>query len=114
MADDTPTHLPNADRAIVEERRIREYLLNLAHPAGGPKARFFVAHGFASDDWNQLQASLITQGRVNTVSKTVGTGWGIRCTVECSCPTPDERNPCIRTIWQMEDGIPRLLTAIPR
>jgi antitoxin ParD1/3/4 len=64
MTDDgMPRRLPNATRAIVEERRIREYLLNLNHATGGPKARFFIAHGFASDAWNLLQASLTIHGR---------------------------------------------------
>lgn len=64
MTDDgMPRRLPNAARAIVEERRIREYLLNLNHATGGPKARFFIAHGFASDAWNLLQASLTIHGR---------------------------------------------------
>jgi hypothetical protein len=99
MTDGTARRLPNSDRVIVEQRRIREYLLSLTHVAGGPKARFFIAHGFASDDWNPLQASLIIQGRVNTVTRIVETKWGTRYSVECSCPTPDERNPCIRTVW---------------
>jgi hypothetical protein len=113
MTDATARSLPNADRAIVEERRIRQYLLNLAHVAGGPKARFFIARGFALDACDRLRACLIVQGRVNTVTRTVDTEWGTRYTVECNCPTPDERNPCIRTIWQMEDDALRLLTAIP-
>ena len=109
----TVLHLPSADRATVEERRIREYLLNLAHTDGGPKARFFIARGFTVGAWDVLQASLIIQGQTNAVTRSVDTEWGTRYTVECNCPTPDERNPCIRTVWQMEDGEPRLLTAIP-
>ncbi len=73
MADATARRLPKADRAIVGQRRIGEYLLNLEHPAGGPKARFFIAHGFASGAWDLLQAALIIQGRVNTITRTVET-----------------------------------------
>lgn len=29
---------PDAENAIVMEDKIRDYLLNLAHPVGGPKA----------------------------------------------------------------------------
>ena len=113
MTEGAARRLPNSDRVIVELRRSREYLLNLAHAAGGPKAKFTVAHGFAPDTWDSLQAALIIQSRANPVTRIVGTRWGTRYTVECSRPTPDERNPCIRTIWQMEDDAPRLLTAIP-
>lgn len=113
MTDGTAQRLPNAARAVVQQRRLREYLLNPAHPTGGPKAKFFVANGFAAAEWHLLQASLITQGRANTVTRSVATRWGTRYTVECNCPTPDGRNPCIRAVWQMEGGSPRLLTAIP-
>jgi hypothetical protein len=51
----TVRHLPSADRAIVEERLIREYLLNLAHADGGPKASFLLARGFAVGAWDVLQ-----------------------------------------------------------
>jgi hypothetical protein len=113
MANATVRRLPNAAHAVVEARRLREYLLNSQHASGGPKARFFIAHGFASDAWVLLRASLRVQGRVNIVTRSVETEWGMRHTVECDCPTPDGRNPGIRTVWQMESGVPRLLTAIP-
>ena len=58
MGDQPPRHLPNPDRAIVEERRVREYLLNPGHPNGGPKARFFIARGFMPDAWDLLQAEI--------------------------------------------------------
>jgi hypothetical protein len=113
VAREVAQYLPNAIGAIVEERRIREYLLDATHVTGGSKARFFIAHGFVPDTWELLQASLISQGRANAVTRIVETAWGTRYTVQCNCPTPDGRNPCIRTVWQIDDHIPRLLTAIP-
>jgi hypothetical protein len=59
----------------VEEHRIRGYLLNLNHADGGPKARFFLARGFTVDAWDVLQASLIIQGRTNTVTTSIDTEW---------------------------------------
>ncbi|HWH91799.1 MAG TPA: hypothetical protein VNV64_08385 [Candidatus Binatia bacterium] len=38
--------LPNADAAVVAQEKIRDYLLNAAHPDNGGKAAFFVALGF--------------------------------------------------------------------
>jgi len=113
MTDGAARRLPNSAHAVVQERRVREYLLNLAHATGGAKAKFFVAYGFAADAWDLLQSSLITRARTNFVTRSVETEWGTRYTVECNCPTPDDRNPCIRTVWQMEFDRPRLLTAIP-
>ena len=38
--------IPNANAAFVPPEKLTGYLLALAHPVGGPKARFFRAHGF--------------------------------------------------------------------
>jgi len=97
----------------VEPRRLRDYLLNEAQPSGGPKSRFFMAYGFAATDWELLRTSLIQHGGANSIVRRVETPWGIRYTVACNCRTPDGRNPCIRTVWQMDRGVPRLLTAVP-
>jgi len=35
--------LPNADRAVIDPAKIRDYLLAAAHPVGRFKARFFVS-----------------------------------------------------------------------
>jgi filamentous hemagglutinin len=113
MEDQPARRLPNADRAFVDQRRITHYLLNLEHSDGWSKAKFFLARQFTVEGWVILRAALMTQGKVNPVTRTIVTQWGLRYTVECQCPTPDGRNPCIRTVWQMQDGVPHLLTAIP-
>jgi len=38
--------LPNAQNAIVDERKVREYLLSPSHPVGRFKAKFFESIGF--------------------------------------------------------------------
>ena len=108
------TQLPFAARALVEERKIVEYLLNLDHPVGASKAKFFLACGFSLAEWVTLRRSLITHARTNAPTRRIGTPYGMRFTVECHCPTPNGRNPCIRTVWEIgADQQPRLLTAIP-
>jgi hypothetical protein len=41
--------LPNADRAVVEEAKVRDYLLSPTQPVGRFKSVFFVALGFSAD-----------------------------------------------------------------
>jgi len=113
MAADASDELPNAERAVVEPRRVRDYLLKNARPSGGPKSKFFMAYGFTATDWDLLRTSLMQHGGTNSIVRRVETAWGIRYTVACNCQTPDGRNPCIRTVWQMEYDVPCLLTAIP-
>lgn len=38
-----PMHIPHAENAIVDIRKLRDYCLNPEHPEGKHKARLFVA-----------------------------------------------------------------------
>lgn len=107
--------LPHAGSARVEEKKIRDYLLNLNHPDGKSKAQFFQARGFSATDWECMRDALVAQGQNNLVVKETPTDWGIRYQVDCHCPTPDGVNPCIRSVWECscENDFPRLLTAHP-
>ena len=42
--------LPNADIAFVHPDKIAEYLLNVSHPRGKSKAKFFTRRGFSVND----------------------------------------------------------------
>lgn len=107
--------LPHIERAEVEEKKIREYLLNLAHPTGGSKAKFFRGRGFNDTAWQVLRAALIEQARRNPVADQSKDEYGQRFVVDCYCPTPDGSNPCIRTVWEVtpKNPCPRLITAHP-
>ena len=48
--------LPNAERALIDRAKIRDYLLSLHHPVGRFKARFFTSLGFT--DWKAQFESL--------------------------------------------------------
>lgn len=43
--------LPNADRAIVDPAKVRDYLLSASHPVGRFKAAFFLSLGYSEDRW---------------------------------------------------------------
>jgi hypothetical protein len=107
--------LPAAASAWVEELKIKGYLLNLKHPKGGSKARFFLNRGFNLDDWESFHDALVVQGKSNPVVSTSEDEFGARYVVDCNCPTPDKLNPCIRTVWEVreDETKPRLITAHP-
>jgi hypothetical protein len=50
--------LPNAERAVIDEGKVRNYLLSRTHPIGRFKAAFFARGGFAPSDWQHLIAQL--------------------------------------------------------
>ncbi len=108
-------HLPNSGVALVEQKKVVDYLLNAAHPSGKSKAKFFLARGFDAKCWEEMRDALLAQGRDNRVTKVTPHPWGTRYQVDCRCPTPDGANPCIRSLWELAHAAagPRLLTAYP-
>lgn len=108
--------LPNINCATVEEKKIREYLLNTAHPKGKSKAEFFLGKGFVERSWQGFQNALVEQAQRNPVATQSTDQYGERYVVDCHCPTPDGSNPCIRTVWEItrQNPCPRLITAHPK
>lgn len=80
----------------MEEKKVREYLLDLAHAAGDSKARFFFGRGFRPEAWGKLAQALCRHPE-----------WS---------PAADGSEPCIRTVWEVASpgAPPRLLTAHPK
>jgi hypothetical protein len=68
--------LPNADRAVIDPAKIRDYLLAAAHPVGRFKARFFVSLGYTADQWGRLQDDILAIARSGTVSGEKSTPMG--------------------------------------
>ena len=108
------TQLPDSNSLKVEQSKVADYLLNLAHPEGAPKAKFFLNRGFTRVAWEQMAEALRQHGRSQPVTETVTTRFGKKFTVECQIETPDGKNPCIFTAWIVEGSRPpRLVTAHP-
>lgn len=108
-------NLPNAENARIDHEKIEEYLLNLTHRFGGPKAAFFLRFGFKPNEWTLLAAALRQHGQTHSVASMTDTGFGPRFAVEGPLECPDGRKPLIRTVWQLDHGdiAPRLITAYP-
>lgn len=107
--------LPNASAAIIDERKLTEYLLNLAHRKGGPKAKFFLGRGFRPERLEELADALRHHAKHNPVVQIKTTLFGVNYALDCSLPTPDGSGPCIRSVWELrpDDPRPRLITAHP-
>jgi hypothetical protein len=114
VADSAPDRLPNAERANSKLRRIRDYLLNTAHITGAPESAVFHRPRLRFTRRGVVACVAGPAGQTNAVVRRIDTAWGPRRTVACHCQTPDGRNPRIRTLWQIEQGVPRLRTVLPR
>jgi hypothetical protein len=107
--------LPNADKAVVDIKKLNDYLLNLEHPDGKHKARlFFGALGIDRADAEDLRAALLNA--VKTSEATFGRfdRFGQRYTVDFLFEWQGRR-AIIRSGWIIEhdSDIPRLTTAYP-
>ena len=107
--------LPYADGAVVNRRKITDYLLSGRHPDGRSKAAFFSGFGFRTTHWRTFAEALRAHGEDGTVTALTQTPYGVRYNVDGVIQTPDGRNPRVRTVWIVASGEdkPRLVTAHP-
>ena len=98
---------------VISPRKARDYLLNVNHCDGGPKARFFLAKGFSVGACRTFAEAVSHHSIDNPIQGTEATEFGLKVMVRCWLRTPGGSDPCILTVWMVEDaGTPRV-TAYP-
>lgn len=107
--------LPNADQAVIPQRKITGYLLSLTHPDGRGKAAFFLRFGFTTTAWATLAQSLRQHAMIGELESVQQTPYGTNYAVEGELQTPDGRNPRVRVVWFVKLGevVPQFVTAYP-
>jgi hypothetical protein len=107
--------LPNADSAKVESSKLTHYLMSLDHRDGKTKAMFFMRFGFSRLQVEVLELALLKHAATQPVVEVKHSEHGVKYVLECSVESPDQRNPCIRSVWIVDTGqlSPRLVTAHP-
>ncbi len=107
--------LPHKAQASVAKEKIVDYLLNDEHEIGQHKARFFQKFGFSSENWETLQAALLQHALEREVVQVKSNPYGEKYELHCDLSSPDERNPCVVSVWIIETGSeePRFVTSYP-
>lgn len=107
--------LPDHERAIIEESKLRDYLLNLDHPDGSSKAVFFRSCGFNEFDHPLMEQAIKDAIVGEPVIESEKTRHGMIHVVEGDLQTPQRGSVKIRTVWiRANDTMPpRLVTAYP-
>lgn len=107
--------LPNADLAVVPERKVTHYLLDPAHSTGGSKAAFFLRFGFTVAEWPRMVDALLRHARENRVMATEETRYGTRYALDGPLSAPDGTSLNVRSAWFIDIGsdAPRFVTAHP-
>ena len=107
--------LPNSDNAVIDEAKVRDYLLSPEHPVGRFKAVFFNALGYSRDDWKVLGAHLLEFARSGTgIPQPAGT-YGQKFELSGTITGPAGRTASITTVWiiRAAEDFPRFVTAFP-
>jgi hypothetical protein len=107
--------LPNAELAIVDPRKLRDYVLSPAHPVGRFKAAYFARLGFTTENWESLDLELRRMALQESAEPNERTEFGQKYLVRGILRGPKGRSAEIRSVWIILDGeeVPRLVTIVP-
>jgi hypothetical protein len=108
--------LPNGGKAIVDERKIRQYLVSLSHPVGRFKAKFFASLGFGPDNWRELAAAILQVATTDDAQLVEDNEHGRKYLVSGTLTGPQARSAEVVSVWivRVGDDVPRLVTVYPR
>lgn len=108
--------IPNADRAIIADERLTEYLLSASHKRGGAKARLLMSLGYQTTVPERLVADLRAQHLSLDATRTSLNAYGVSYRIEGEIATPSGKSVRFCSIWQIDTGTetPRFITMYPR
>jgi hypothetical protein len=107
--------IPNADQAVVDIRKLRDYCLNLEHDDGKHKARLFSSSlGMVASDAEELRQILLEVVKTHEAQLGRQDEFGQRYTLDFIIEWQN-RSATLRSGWIIEHGseIPRLTTCYP-
>ena len=96
--------LPNADRAVVEIEKLRDYCLSSSHPRGRHKARVFVtALGITANDSEELKQAILSAVITEEATPTERDEYGQRFVVDFSMRRQG-KDAVVRSSWIIRSG----------
>jgi len=108
--------LPNASGAVVDERKIRDYILSKSHPIGRFKAAFFARGGFEAENWHDLAVQLRQLAVSGEATRGESSEHGAKYMISGILKGPRGLSLEVTTVWLIPSGtsVPRLVTVYPR
>lgn len=102
--------LPNAEHAVVEMEKLRDYCLSTSHPPGRHKTRVFAtALGMTADDSNELRQAILSAVLLEEAEPSEGDRYGQRYIVDFLMKR-EGKGAVVRSSWIVRTGedYPRL------
>ena len=108
--------LPNGEQAIIDERKVREYLLSPSHPVGRFKLKFFAGIGFGPESWRPFIAALAELAEKGEARIAEEGEFGQEYSASGLLTGPRGRAVSVVSVWIFELGSdkPRLVTVYPK
>ena len=108
--------LPNADRAVVDEHKVRDYLLSRVHPIGRFKAAFLARAGFEAENWPELVLQLRELAVRGEAIPGDSTQYGAKYMISGTLKGSRGSGLEVTTVWivRTPGSAPRLVTVYPR
>jgi hypothetical protein len=107
--------LPNAERAVVDDAKVRDYLLSPTHPVGRFKSVFFIALGFSVDRWEVLRDALLELARTLDATPGQPSPFGSKFEIRATLQGPSGRQAEVVTVWMVSNDrdFPHFITSHP-
>jgi hypothetical protein len=97
-------HLPNAESAVVEIEKLRDYCLSTSHPRGRHKARVFaIAFGITANEAEILREALLVAARTAEAKLAEMDEYGQRYVLDFAMEYLD-KHAIIRSSWSIRRG----------
>jgi hypothetical protein len=100
---------------VVEDAKVRDYLLSASHPIGRFKSVFFSALGFSIDNWRPLRDALLDLGRSAEARPGQPSPFGRKFEISATLTGPSGRQAAVVTVWMVSNGrdFAHFVTAFP-
>ncbi len=108
--------LPRADQAIIDERKVRDYLLSPTHPIGHFKAVFFARVGFGSESVAEFITAVRHHAASGEAKMVEASEYGQKYLISGILTGPNGTSLDVLSVWILptQGGVPRLVTVYPR
>ena len=100
-------------KIVIENKKVIDYLLNVAHPDGSGKARLFIRYGFHPRNPGDFIKSVIAHAHLSEIVAQFETPFGRKIILQGNLETPSKRKLMIKSIWILAMESPILVTLYP-
>ena len=96
--------LPNAAKALIDVRKLRDYALNPQHDSGRFKAAFFAQMGYATTNWRLLERDIRAQHLSQAAEPGQPSPYGKKYTITAPLRGLSGEIRQVTTVWIVRPG----------